>query len=254
MNQRTSKFSNFSNFVFINSILILLIYIWLNFYIKRSLVSFCITLFLSVLINIIYYFINSRLNSKKSTKKKIEQNKNNFKKYLQFNKRDMSNKYLLSKFEFSNLKKINNIHYYSKHENFDVYIFLNPNDINEISIYNERISNKIIILSVETIEFKYKVKNIQIEYYNFDNIYALCQDDIDHINQNNLLEEKNPKLNIKDILPLIFTKKNYKKFLSLGILLLFSSLLTMYKIYYLIFSSLLLITSIYCKYNKKYNI
>lgn len=253
MQQKSSKFSKISNIIFIESIVFILSYIWVNFYLKRILLSFFISFTLTLLISLIFFYFKSKINKKKQNKINEIEHKLKLKNYLKLNKRNITNNYLISKFKFTNLKKIDNNHYHNKTSNFDVFIFLNIDEFNEYKVYNNHISNKITIISIDEIKLNYILKNTSIQIIQYEEIYQLCKADFENLIPNIIEEKQKSKFKLKELIPQILVKKNYKKFFSLGMLLIFSSILTKYKIYYLLISTLLLLTSIYCRFNTKFN-
>jgi hypothetical protein len=67
------------------------------------------------------------------------------------------------------------------------------------------------------------------------------------------ISEKSKKIEIKNILKQVFTKKNAKRFLITGVFFTIFSFFTIYPIYYLIFGSILMITGVILRLYGKNN-
>ena len=241
-----------SNTIFLSFAVFLFSFIWLNFYIKK----FSLSLLVSLIITIIFAVIFIYINYKKDIKSKYKDELNTFYEYtklqLIYGKYDLINNFILSLYNIKNYKKITDNHYQTNSK--DVFIMFEKEEILKddfLKIIKASQLNNILIFCIKCTQ-KANLNSINCNVYNFDDIFNKMKSENKLIDLKIELQE-NKKLSLKEIFQHVFNKKYSKKFFFLSVLLTISSIFTPYTIYYLICSSLVLLLSIYCRFNKKYN-
>ena len=249
------KIINLFDKIFITSAVFLLIFAWINFF-TRDLVStfFLSLIFSAAVVFLIFYTFNKKQTKKTSLKKYLKDIDDNFLAFRLMSKTDQ-------------LTLINRI------------LKLN----HTTRIFNEMIAYKkdgkthaiIIATNIEKIgEFEFV--NLVQGKLNFDVIEIICNDYSTNINANllnnttitfipkkklydelfsknsiypnlSVLNLKNPKPKMKEILKHFFVPNKAKSYFFCGLILIFSSIILPYHYYYLIFGSILLIFSLVCK-------
>ena len=249
------KVINLFDKLFVTISVFLIIYAWINFFIRNLIVTFFFSLiFSAAVVFLIFYIFNRKKEKTTKTKaylKDIEE------KFLAFRLMSKTNQlYLINSIIQKDYKSkiINNYIAYKtdsktcliliatnieKLTEFDVINLLQslPKvDIIEI-ICNESFGNvNMKILADTDIFFKTK-KSLYDEYFFKHSIYPNCE----------LLSTKKTHLNFKQIMKNFTTPNKAKSYFFCGLILIFSSIILPYHFYYLIFGSALLILSIICK-------
>jgi len=254
-NQNATHFSKISNIIFLMVSIFCLSFLWCNFYIKNFKISLYSSIIIIASFCIIFvplYIIKQKhTNFSKNEQLKFEAIKNN----LLFSNEIDTLKILSPIINLQNFIKINNHHLYSQKDNKDIFLLFYDDNIfiNKLcEIYKSRISNNIIIYCINKPNSKDFIENITLNYIDAKEIYnSLKEKEINF--QSNIIIKKKSKLKFKDILYVILSKEKSKSYFWLGILLLFSSMFTPYSIYYIIFSSFLILLAIFCRFNPIFN-
>lgn len=249
------KFRDFSDTIFKTIFIFAISFFWINYYIKNFIKTFFLSLLISFLLIIIIRFFENKKSTKLNTSKTDKKNIENIKLQLIFN----SNKN--NKIYFQKLLNLNNkMQLTIESKIYMIFPLLNSNILTEKDIskiyktcLNLGIYNAVIICSERSLElttFASNINNINIKIVDIQTLY------FNFIKPQNFYPEKiitlkeSSKYKLKELIKIFFKQENYKKFLKLGFLTYFLSFFTMFRIYYLISGTVLLIFSAICKFSK----
>ena len=253
---KESKFVKLIDRAFISFCLFLLLYAWINFYIRDLLSTFIISLILTSSITfIIFLHLNNKVKSKSNLAAvQIDIDKN----FLAFsllpeNKKANLIKTILDREYMTKIEK--NKVYYNLDNKRICISFLNKdienqNDliyaINELTLSGiDKIClvTNIINKNVET----QLLNNIEIEIIDKTKLYTdyFLKYQI-YPDKTNLIE-KNDKINLAKILSNILDERRAKNYFFVGLILVFSSIIIPFRTYYLICASIFLCLAIACK-------
>lgn len=255
------KFINILDFIFISIGILLIFFAWINFFIRNIFLSFLFSVFLSaVTIFFVIYFKNRKIN--KSNLKTNEQlSIAKFKFAIQSSSsaklvsilKQLVPKNCITKVKLGNI-------FFTENGKERVFIPFYSQDLNDTLllnlIKNINISNITIFCSNYTKEAKYIssiFNNKTITLVSLDDLYSLTSQKKIKVDTENIDLTK-PKVSIKEILKNSIRKDKAKGYFISGLVLLFTSLIIPYKIYYVIFSSILILLSILCKFKTKTSI
>lgn len=252
MNYKKTKLSLISNTLFLSISILLLTFVWVNFYTHNLSLSLFLGLMFTIIFTIMFIiFTKKKLdkeNSIKSNKLNYEETKNHF----LFSSYNNISQLLVKLYKLNNIKYINNYHYTS--HNCDIYLFFEDETLDNkylIKLLKEHNHNKILIFC-----FNYKIdleiENIVIEFINIDNIINKLKEE--KIEIDNLLKIKpKQKVNLNLILNISLNKEKSKTYFIFGLFMIFSSLFSPFTVYYIISGTLLIILSIYSRFNNRFN-
>lgn len=253
MNTKT-YFSKISNAIFLIFSILILSFIWLNYYLR----NFKISLISSILITSVLsigYFIFQTIKTKSSKSKLLNSKiKENIASSLIYSTHKDNIDLICELFDIVCLKVIDNHHIIS--QNADIFIFFEKEQLeqeNLVAFLKNRQTNTLQIFCINSCNPNLDLKGIKIEIFTIDDITPKA------VTQNNAILhyecfEKKPKLKLKNYLCIILNKDRSKGYFSFGILLLVSSLFTIYHTYYIVMGTILLLLSIYSKFNSRFNI
>ena len=263
-NQYMSKYRivNLIDKIFISVAIFLIIYAWINFYIRNLWTTFFLSLiFTFAVLFILFYFTEKKQNKLSLNKKNVDDMNKYFLAFrlsaktkkiellekilskttktqvqnekLYFFSKDKKNLAILSthidKMTQSNLIELLDQNYEEDVDDF--YIFCN--EINP-NVNTKIFTNKTIhLIDKQTLYKDYFLK------------YNIFPDDSN-------LAKGITKLKFIDILKGMFTPNKARSYFFCGLILIFSSIILPYHIYYLIFGSMLLLFSIICKILPKF--
>ena len=248
--------------IFISVSIFLIIYAWINFFIRDLWITFFFSLFFTFACVFLLFYILNKQSSKKTASK--EYFKNVEEKFLAFKLLSKSDKLKLIKsiVEKNNeCKKLKDTLLFEK-DNHPCQILLALDkekitqfDLEKLVSMKEKNTNilKIICSDYEpNLNTKF-LKNLEIEiipkkklYDEFFlpyNIYPDCS---------NLTTGKDKK-SFKQVVKNFFIPSKAKSYFLCGLILIFSSIILPYHFYYLIFGSVLLTFSIICKLQPIFN-
>ena len=242
--------------VFVSVAVFLLIFAWINFYVADLWVSFAISLvFTFAVLFLIYFFVGKKNEKAALNRKQIEEmnkftlafrlskeseQKSLLKSILEKNfevemigrkltyKDALGNHLVILATEFKKLSENDLINLMSKHfdKKFDCFdIFCNELDFTPKNIFKDK---KIFI---------YDKRKIYQDFFKKTNIYPDCSN----------LDDKISKFSCADFLKNLFLPAKAKSYFLCGLILIFSSIILPFHIYYLIFASGLMIFAIICK-------
>ena len=251
------KIINLFDKLFISISIFLIIYAWINFYVRNLWTTFFLSLiFSAACVFVLYYFLNKKQEKVELGKKNTDEMNKSFLVFrLTTRKQKMELLYNLLSKEF-NTKLDNGILTYIKDEKKHLVIVathiecISENDL--INLVDEFLDIDVDVIDIicndvnPNINSKIFVdKKIifitkQKLYLDYFSKYQIFPD-------NSKIDTSITKLRFKDILNNMFIPQKAKSYFFCGLILIFSSIILPYHIYYIVFGSLLLIFSILCK-------
>lgn len=253
------KIINLIDKIFITVALFLLVFAWINFYMRSLWISFIVATIISItLINIIYFFINkkqTKINDLKVNNEKIDDM------FLAFKLSSKEEKFnLLNKiYSISHQTKIKKgvLFYEKDNKQHQIILATHFDKVNQKTLLNlldENATNvdcyDIICASSEYINPNiYTNKSILIT--NKEKLYKLFVETGVFPNIE-ILTKNISKPKFKDILRKFFVPEKSKSYFFCGLILIFSSIILPYHYYYIVFGSVLLMFSIICKLLPKF--
>lgn len=252
-----SKFRiiNLIDKLFISLCVFLIIYAWINFYIRNLWATFILSLIFSFAVLFVLFFMLGKRQEKFSNSKKENEEFN--KTILAFRLTPRKEKYKL----LCSILKINhktelvdsNLIYYVGEEKHLVIIATHVEKLTETDIisiidenYFEGVNCIDIVCNVYAGNRLNFVKNLKINIVNNRTLYAdFCKTGI--LPNMDILDSDITKLSIKDIAKNMLQPAKAKAYFLCGLVLIFSSIILPYHYYYLIFGSMFMLFSIICK-------
>lgn len=254
-NMSKYKIVNLFDKVFVTVAVFLVVYAWINFFIRDLITTFFLSLIFSfAIVFLIFYIYNRKKEKSSNTKKYI---KDVDEKFLAFRLMNKTNQLCF-------LNKILQIHFPSKiltdtivfKKEEKTHLIIIATDIERINEFN----------LINLLQGRKKVEVIEIICNDFDtnlNTKILCDTEIVFTTKKKLYDEyffkhstypdcsnlntKINAINIKQILKNFIMPTKAKSYFLCGLILIFSSLILPFHTYYLTFGSILLILSIICK-------
>ena len=246
MNIRKTKLSAVSNLLFFAFSTFTILFIWINYYYRNFKKALTPCIIISIILIIIYILIKIIIY-KKHNKNLPIYTIEKLQSALLLTPDEIVISDIISLFKLDNLLKINNSHYI---DNSKDYLFiLNKQVLSNDDMYpiiKNRHFNSITIFCIQS-SIDIKVNNCTIEIVNINDIYSKyshIQYPISHYT----FPSKIQKMNIIEFLSIIINKSKSKKYLSYGLLILVTSMLTPYSIYYIIVGTLLIILSVISRF------
>lgn len=250
------KIINLFDKVFITTAVFLLVYAWLNFFIRNLWTTFVLSLiFTSALIFLLFYFLNRRQEKKSNLKNKEKAVNENFLAFRLMNKNQQLNLLceIINKETICTQKK-NSIIFRKDEKKHQLIIASHIEKLNQFELENllqnlEKDTQILIVICNEifgnlnikilnNLEIKLVMKNeLFNDFFCKQNIYPDCS---------NLKFEK-AKIKFVDLMKNFFVPSKAKSYFLCGLVLIFSSIILPFHKYYLIFGSVLLLFSIICK-------
>lgn len=256
------KIVNLFDKIFITISTFLIIYAWINFFIRDLYVTFFLSLIFSFAVVFLLFFYLNKKNEKgslvKNHTKEVEE------KFLAFRLLNKNEKIeLINQIISKNHKTqvVNNCIFYrdefcsthltiiaTEYEKITFHELLNilensKKDIDNIEIicssFDPTINTQ--ILKNANIKFTTK-KELYDEYFFKNSIFPDCS----------ILNTEKQKFSVKKIAKNFFTPNKSKGYFLCGLVLIFSSIILPYHYYYLIFGTILLTFSIICKLQKNF--
>lgn len=243
-----TKFSIISNIIFKYFIIFAISFVWLNFYYQNILTISLISIIIAFLVGQIIYLINSKKNKLASISlKENEKLKNCSMQLLLASKKDICIFFniILKTNHQTTISKNNDyiswedtifIPYYSKQSlNLDdiIYIYKNYKNIDNIII-------SCIDYSDNCIEFCNQLTDTKIHILNEKDIFKLFKK-YDFYPDFNIKLKQKEKFKYSQLKSIMFKKSNSKKYFFSGIMILLTSFIIRYNIYYKIFATILFI-------------
>lgn len=253
------------DYIFKNTLVFFIAFIWIRFYIKTLYLS----LFLSVIITLLFGLVITLKNQKNLNTKKLTCEEN---KQISI----CTNEFLFSN-HFTNLNFFNklankkhtstiiNEFILIKNNGFKIALFpyyetriLTIDTATNIYIKCKELAvDKLVITckntNQEALNFAKQLKNIKLLILEEKQAYFKLLKTYETYPKitNKLIQED--KLTLKQILMLAFNRKKTKGYLFSGVILFFASFVIKYNIYYIVFSSLLFIMALFSYSNAIFN-
>ena len=253
------KIVNLIDKIFVTISLFLLVFAWINFYMRSLWTSFILATITSIaLINIIYFFINkkqTKINNIKVNNEKIDDMFLAFKLSSKEEKLNLLNKI----YSISHQTKIKKgvLFYEKDNKQHQIILATHFDKVDQRTLLNlldENAANAdcydVICVSSEYINSNiYANKSINI--INKEKLYKLFVETSVFPNTE-MLAKNISKPKFKDILREFFVPSKSKSYFFCGLILIFSSIILPYHYYYIVFGSVLLLFSIICKLLPKF--
>ncbi len=256
------KIVNLIDKIFVSVAIFLLVYAWVNFYIRNLFTTFIISLIVSfAIIFVLYYILEKREYKFQLTKQEKDKFLKTILAFRLLPKKEKQ-KMLADIIEKSNGRIIDQSHLtFVKDEKTHIVLLatnieqLTNNDI--VNLIDSNLNEKVdvidiicndISLNIKTDYLKTTTINL-IDKNKFYNDYILKYGiNIDLSDLDNSIN----KIKFKDILRGMFLPFKARSYFICGLILIFSSILLPYHAYYLIFGSMFMLFSIICKILPKF--
>ena len=246
-------------FITISSFLI--IYAWINFYIRNLTSTFILSVIFSLAFTYVLFFFLERKKDKRllSAKQSEEIDKN----YLAFRLMPMKEKLnLINKIlcqDYKSKATTKSITYTKENSIHCIVVATNLTSLSQedlINIIEQNNKNydciEIICNEISANINTNLVKNLKIKFINKTDLYNNFFAKHNIFPNTSILNEKELKVNWKNIFKNLLHAQKAKRYFILGFVLIFSSLILPFKTYYLIFGTGFLICSILCKLLPKF--
>lgn len=255
MNTSKTLFSKISNNLFLIFCIFVLSFVWTNFYLHSNKNSLITSIILILAFCIIYYPIKNKYNKTQKSKTHSKESKENTKIQMLLGNDDYTINLIKECFNLTNITQTSqNNHFLDIVNNIDYFFVFNEKELSEntiVNIYKTKQFNNIYIFCLSSIDFP-KEQSCKFEIINFEKIYTeLSKNNI--VYNNNIKITQKQKLKISDITKVIFNKSKSKNYFWFGIMLLFSSFFTPYFIYYISIGTILILISLFSRFNKYFN-
>lgn len=248
------KFINFIDLIFISIATFFIIFAWIQFFIRNIIFS----LFISALLSIgIIYFARCLRAKKYSTIQKntaLEKTSNLFKltiltmpntKLCNLIKQQLPSNY--------NAKIVKGDILFYKNDTLHSFVFHFSSKLDELELLNLIKSKSCCNLTIFCHSYSQEALNItqnlidkQIQLISLEQLFAIFNDkniEIDYVNIKHTYSSKP----FKQILQNTLSRNKSKGYFISGLILLFTSLIIPFRIYYVVFSSVLFILSLVCR-------
>lgn len=245
--------------IFKYTLYISLFFIWINYYYSNIIFSFLISIVLSVICDLIIGVFIKKRNKHALISSQEKQLINDFSIQFLSSTKYQNINYFCSLFNNPNTKKtkeyfiIENTTFvpsYSKQE-------ITNDDVFQIyRTINIKTKNLVVLCKSASSEAKILAKNI--ENYNFvilteNDVFFKFLKPLNACIPKSINFKKTKKLKFKEFLSIALNKNTSKGYFTSGFIILLSSLIIKYKIYYIIFASLLFILAYISHFNVWFN-
>ncbi len=250
------KIVNLIDKLFISTAVFLIVFAWINFYIRNLWTTFILSIIFSGALLFVIFYISDKKKSKISQSKSENEKFNKY--ILAFRLTPKQKKYQLLYEILKNRYETtltNNLLIYKKDNKRHLVIIatyiekLSDNDI--INLIDEYLIDEIdcldIICNQNISTRKNFLNNLEINIIDSEKLYtdyfiaSNTYPNLENLNQNI------SKTSFKTIIKNMFIPERAKSYFFCGLILIFSSIILPYHYYYLIFGSTLLLFSIACK-------
>ena len=249
------KFINIVDTLFILVVILLIIFAWVQYFIKNLILSIAISLIISIgIIVLLYYLKSKKYNNAQSV---IKRNKDFsvFKIAIQTLSISKFNAIIKKIIPSQYNARCNNNNVYFEKEKL-VYIATSyfSNELSESCLLNiikeKKCDNLIVFCSSYSQNAKSilnSFKNLKIELVDLEQLFELFNKKNIVLDTSNISLANN-KIQFKQLLKNIISRNKSKGYFISGLVLLFTSIIIPYKIYYVIFSSILFTLSILSRF------
>lgn len=252
------KFINLVDTLFLSISTFFITFAWVQFFAKNLIISLIFSAFLTCAILFVLLYLKSKKIS--ASHQLTEQNKNLtlFKLAIQ----TMPNIKLTS-----NIKKLLPATYQPKCKTGDIYFIKNGITHIITFCFDENLTQTRLLEIVKTKQVDYisiiylnlnsdvehiskAFKDKKIELISLDSLFKIFNQKNIIIDTSNIDLSKH-KITLKELLKNILARNKSKGYFISGLILLFTSIIIPYKIYYVVFSSILFVLSILCRFKPK---
>lgn len=253
------KFFNIIDSIVISLIVFLITFVVIQFLIINLVLSLILSIILSVAILMVAKFLITKKTNNKIALSEDKINTEiyniNFKTYSDVKKLSFVKNFIEKSYSPKIVGK--HIDFVKDNEKHTMIVEMNEEKITENFLYNllktylNKTQNLIIVCNNydDTVkETCNSIKNIKIKFIDKYEFYLKCKENNLQIIENIKIIKN--KLKIKDIFKNFFNITHFKGFFISGLIMLFTSFIVPFRIYYLIFGIILLIFSLICKFNK----
>lgn len=248
------KFVNIIDTIFLSAVTFFIIFAWVQFFVKNIILSLFISTILATVVILAIRWFKSRKYASKQNQLNRSSNLARFKLAIQ----TMPSVKLTTI-----IKKLIPSKYTAKTTKGDItfvkdnlthtFTFYYENQLNDTKlldiIKSKKASNLTIFCSTFSQDAKLVAtafKNKKIELINLEQLYDICNTHNIEIDTDNIDLNKS-KITLKEILKNSLSRNKSKGYFISGLILLFTSLIIPYKIYYVVFSSILFVLSLLCR-------
>ena len=250
------KVINLFDKIFITISIFLLVYAWINFFIRNLWATFLLSLIFTFACIIILFHILNKHDEKKTLNKKNIQDMEE--KFLAFRLMSKSNRLNLIKSiieKTCECKKIKDSLVFQKENKTEqILIVLEKEKLTQFDLINliQNLEKNVNILKVICCDFETNLntkilKNLEIEIIPKKKLYEEYFLPYNSLPNCSNLNIKKDRKKFKEIIGNFFISSKAKSYFLCGLVLIFSSIILPYHYYYLIFGSVLLIFSVICK-------
>lgn len=254
MKTNQTHLSRISNNIFIIFAIFSLIFIWLNYYLRNLTLSLYSSIVIVLFFCVIYYPIKFRINKKNNSKQNTLLNKENLKTQLLFNKISENIELISKAFNLVDLTPTQDNNHFLANNSEDIFLIFNKEMITEediTSAIKNRENDNVTIFCISATKFV-ELNSLTIKIIELRDIYKKLDEKKIKI-YNNINIKKSTKLRAFDYFCIILCKERSRGYLGFGLLLIFSSLFTIYHTYYIVIGTVLILLSIYTRFNKRFN-
>ncbi len=253
MEYKVTKFSKISNILFVTFSIFLITFIWIEYYTRSIKKAIILSPLITIGFILISYPILKYFRSKNLAKNNNIKDKDQLKLNLLMGNSDVINDYLLRVFNLNPKQKISSNLFILEDNSLALFYFeklqFEQDTLNKILRTYSPSKITIFCLSCNQLVCP---NDTQINLINLDNLSTQISSSSSKFPINIELKNK-PKFSPKDIFCIILKKDKASKYLYASIILICTSLITPYSIYYIVFSTLLLLLSIYSRFNTRFN-
>ena len=257
-NSYMSKFKiiNLIDKVFITVAIFLVIYAWINFFIRNLWLTFMLSLTFSfACVFLLLHFLQKQQTKKSVNKKYLSDIEEKFLAFRLMNNSDQLNLIanIISKESKCEIK--NNCLLFEKdNKTHQILIATHIEILTQFELINllRKLEKNIDVLFVFCCDSHANsnteiLKDLEVKIFNKKKIYDEFFMRLNTFPDCSKLQTKKEKIKLKDLATSIFVPHKAKSYFLCGLVLIFSSIILPYHTYYLIFGSLLLIFSVICK-------
>lgn len=256
INIQQSKFSKISNLIFLTITTFSISFIWINFYIKNIKYSFISSIIISLCfftIYLVFQFFKNKIYLKADN---LTRQLDNLKNYLLYSNYNDIIETISKAYQLDNLTKTNNnYHYIDSINQKDIYLLFDKEIIAEedfIIVQKSKIYNNIEVYCIHYTPTKNILKTVSLNIQSIEQINQVLIKN--NINIKNDIElSKTAKYKVKEVFSIILNRSKSRSYCLWGFILIILSLFTTYYLYYNIVGSILLLLSIYSRFNKRFN-
>jgi len=250
-----SKLSRFSNSIFVILCTFVISFIWINFYLRNAKISLITTLIITIATFIVFFTFQNIKNKLRKIKKSNIQSQEHLIAQLLYGSDNNSIKQIISAFDLKDIIKISSNHYVSNQDQTDIFFMFHKETLDNSDIIYAYKSKKLENIKIFCINYNINLKQIEkciLQLIDINDLSKQFKESNILLDNKISIPSKN-KLKTKDIFKGILNKTKSKQYFGFGLLIMFTSFFSPYYLYYNIIGSILILTSIYCRFNKKFN-